>query len=147
MLRDGSEDYTDKMPFTAVSVHANELHPVNIGGIKFVPTINPTTIPAQSLILVANNRLALTTEEGTMAGLRGYFQITDPNPARAQELAEQAADGRIMLNFKQPVSTSVVITPESEQSAVSIVRKVIQNNNIYILRGEEKYTIMGDRVR
>jgi hypothetical protein len=147
MLRDGSEDYTDKMPFTAVSVHANELHPVNIGGIKFVPTINPTTIPAQSLILVANNRLALTTEEGTMAGLRGYFQITDPNPARAQELAEQAADGRIMLNFKQPVSTSVVVAPESESNAVSIVRKVMQNNNIYILRGEEMYTIMGERVR
>lgn len=147
MLRDGSEDYTDKMPFTAVSVHANELHPVNIGGIKFVPTINPTTIPAQSLILVANNRLALTTEEGTMAGLRGYFQITDPNPARAQELAEQAADGRVMLSFKRPISTSVVVAPESESNAVSIVRKVMQNNNIYILRGEEMYTIMGERVR
>ena len=116
---------------------------VTKGAITFHGTINPTEISKGSIILVADNRLAEASVSGELLGMRGYFTI-DPS---ATDLLEQVAKGRIMLNFKQPVSTSVVVAPESEQSAVSIVRKVIQNNNIYILRGEEMYTIMGDRVR
>lgn len=143
-LRDGAEDYTEKMPFTTVSVHADAYHPVKQpipntpqDVITFVPTINPTTIPAGSIILVADNRLALTTEEGQMAGLRGYFTVA---PAQAKEIAEQAADGRVVLSVKQPVTTSVV---DVQQPEVQAVQKILQDGNIYIIRGNEKYDLMG----
>ena len=146
-LRDGAEDYTEKMPFTTVSVHADEYHPVKHDGITFVPTINPTTISAGSIILVADNRLALTTENGQMAGLRGYFTITDPNPARAQEIAEQAADGRVLFSVKRPVSTSVVVAPESEKQNAPKVQKLLHDGQIYIIRDDQTYTITGVRVK
>jgi hypothetical protein len=146
-LIDVQEDIANDMEFWQVPkakmILPSDTTSVTQGNITFHGTINPTEIPAQSLIVVANNRLAITSTEGEMLGMRGYFTI-DPI---AVDIQEQAADGRVMLNFKQPVSTSVVVAPESESNAVSIVRKVMQNNNIYILRGEEKYTIMGERVR
>ena len=147
-LRDGAEDYTEKMPFTTVSVHADAYNPVKQpipntpqDVITFVPTINPTTIPAGSIILVADNRLALTTEEGQMAGLRGYFTVA---PAQAKEIAEQAADGRVVFSVKQPVTTSVV---DVQQPEVQTVQKILEDGNIYIIRGNEKYTITCSRVR
>ena len=147
-LRDGAEDYTEKMPFTTVSVHADEYHPVEHDDIiTFVPTINPTTIPAGSIILVADNRLALTTEEGQMAGLRGYFTITDSNPARAKEIAEQAADGRVVFSVKRPLSTSVVVAPESEKQNAPKVQKLLHDGQIYIIRDNTVYTITGVRVK
>ena len=147
-LRDGAEDYTEKMPFTTVSVHADAYHPVEHDDIiTFVPTINPTTIPAGSIILVADNRLALTTEEGQMAGLRGYFTITDSNPARAKEIAEQAADGRVVFSVKRPLSTSVVVAPESEKQNAPKVQKLLHDGQIYIIRDDQTYTITGVRVK
>ena len=143
-LRDGAEDYTEKMPFTAVSVHADEYHPVEYDDITFVPTINPTTIPAGSIILVADNRLALTTEEGQMAGLRGYFTVA---PAQAKEIAEQAADGRVLFSVKRPVSTSVVVAPESEKQNAPKVQKLLHDGQIYIIRDNNTYTITGVRVK
>ena len=146
-LREGAEDYTEKMPFTTVSVHADKLTTVTQDGISFVPTFNPTEIPANSIILVADNRLALTTEKGQMAGLRGYFTITDPNPARAQEIAEQAADGRVLFSVKRPVSTSVVVAPESEKQNAPKVQKLLHDGQIYIIRDNQTYTITGVRVK
>ena len=143
-LRDGAEDYTEKMPFTTVSVHADEYHPVEHDGITFKPTINPTTVPAGSLILVANNRLALTTEEGKMLGMRGYFTVA---PAQAKEIAEQAANGRVYLNFQKPSTTSIPVAPEAEQQAGPNAEKLIIDGHLYILRGGEVYTITGNRVR
>ena len=112
--------------------------------ITFHGTINPTEIPAQSLILVANNRLAQTTVDGDMAGMRGYFSI---DPAYAQEIAEQAANGRVYLNFQKPSTTSIPVAPEAEQQAGSNAEKLIIDGHLYILRGGEVYTITGNRVR
>ena len=112
--------------------------------ITFHGTINPTEIPAQSLIVVANNRLALTTITGDMAGMRGYFSI---DPAYAQEIAEQAANGRVYLNFQKPSTTSIPVAPEAEQQAGPNAEKLIIDGHLYILRGGEVYTITGNRVR
>lgn len=112
--------------------------------ITFHGTINPTEIPAQSLILVANNRLAQTTIDGDMAGMRGYFSI---DPAYAQEIAEQAANGRVYLNFQKPSTTSIPVAPEAEQQAGPNAEKLIIDGHLYILRGGEVYTITGNRVR
>ena len=113
--------------------------------ISFVGVINPEkNLPAGSLILVADSRLAITTETGRMEGMRGYFRI---DPMWASDIAEQAADGRVYLSMKKPVTTSIPVAPEAEQQTKPEVRKVMYDGKIYILRGEEVYTITGHRVR
>ena len=142
----GDADVTDVLPFTSVACDTI-LRPSVGGGLIFQPTINPTTVPAGSLILVANNRLAQTTEDGKMNGMRGYFMIDPNNPLLADDIAEQAKDGRVYLSFQKPVTTSVPLAPEAEQPKQPKVRKVMYNGQIYILRGEEVYTITGHRVK
>ena len=142
-LRDGATDLTEDMLFTTVSSFP-DLHPVAHNGVTFQPTINATSVPEGSLILVANDRLAQTTEPGEMLGLRGYFTI---DPMIASDIAAQAADGRVYLSMKKPVTTSIPVAPEAEQQTKPEVQKVMQDGNIYILRGEEVYTITGNRVK
>ena len=142
----GDADVTDVLPFTGVACDTI-LRPSVGGGLIFQPTINPTTVPEGSLILVANNRLALTTEEGKMLGMRGYFMIDPNNPLSAADIAEQAADGRVYLSFQKPTTTSIPVAPEAEQPKQPKVRKVMHNGQIYILRGDEVYTITGHRVK
>ncbi|MBR2449955.1 MAG: hypothetical protein IKB40_00490 [Paludibacteraceae bacterium] len=142
----GNADVTEDLPFTGV-VCDTILRPSVGGGLIFQPTINPTTVPAGSLILVANNRLAQTTEDGKMNGMRGYFMIDPTNPLLADDIAEQAADGRVYLSFQKPVTTSVPLAPEAEQPKKTKVRKVMYDGQIYILRGDEVYTITGHRVK
>lgn len=140
------ETLLEDMPFTGVARDnlTLEAQSSESNGITFHGTINPTNIPEGSLILVANNRLALTTAEGGMAGMRGYFTI---DPTQASDIAEQAADGRVYLSFQKPVTTSVPLAPEAEQPKKTKVRKVMYNGQIYILRGDEVYTITGHRVK
>ena len=142
-LRDGATDLTEDMLFTTVSSFP-DLHPVAHNGVTFQPTINATSVPEGSLILVANDRLAQTTEPGEMLGLRGYFTI---DPIWASDIAAQAADGRVYLSMKKPVTTSIPVAPEAEQPKQPKVRKVMHNGQIYILRGDEVYTITGHRVK
>ena len=161
-LKDGASDLIDDMLFTtqtsitptpnttAVSAH-NELHPVSAeaNGVTFtfVPTINPTKVPAGSLILVADNRLALTTEDGQMAGMRGYFTFSGLSAIDEEAIAEQAADGRVLLSVKRPVTTSLIIAPDSEQQTVPQVSKLMYDGQIYIIRDNTVYTITGVRVK
>ena len=144
----GDKDITDEdvLPFTGVACDTT-LRPSVGGGLIFQPTINPTTVPAGSLILVANNRLAQTTSDGKMNGMRGYFMIDPNNPLLADDIAEQAKDGRVYLSFQKPVTTSVPLAPEAEQPKQPKVRKVMYDGQIYILRGDEVYTITGHRVK
>ena len=158
----GNNDITEDIVFTTltsitsnpnpkpVSAH-NELHPVSAetNGVKFtfVPTINPTEVPAGSLILVANNRLALTTKAGQMAGLRGYFTFSGLSAIDEEAIAEQAAEGRVLLNIKRPTATSVAVAPDSEKQNAPEVRKLMHDNQIYIIRDNAVYTITGLRVK
>ena len=137
---------TEDMTFSTVSCFT-DLHPTQGGGLIFEPTINPTTVPAGSLILVADNRLALTTQEGTMAGMRGYFRIDESDPIVASDIMEQAAAGRVYLSMKKPVTTSVPLAPEAEKQVAPKARKIMRDGQIYILRGDEVYTITGHRVK
>ena len=139
-------DLSEDMTFSTVSCFA-DLHPSQGGGLIFEPTINPTTVPAGSLILVADNRLALTTQEGTMAGMRGYFRIDESDPIVASDIMEQAAAGRVYLSMNKPTTTSVPVAPEAEKQTQPEVRKVMIDGKIYFVRGEEVYTITGNRVK
>lgn len=139
-------DLSEDMTFSTVSCFA-DLHPAQGGGLIFEPTINPTTVPAGSLILVADNRLALTTQEGTMAGMRGYFRIDESDPIVASDIMEQAAAGRVYLSMKKPVTSSVPVAPEAEKLEAPKARKIMRDGQIYILRGDEVYTVGGLRVK
>ena len=149
-LKDGAEDLITDMEFSTVSAY-NELHPVSAeaNGVTFtfVPTINPTEVPAGSLILVADNRLALTTKAGQMAGLRGYFTFSGLTTIDEEAIAEQAAEGRVLLSVKRPVTTSLIIAPDSEQQTVPQVNKLMYDGQIYIIRDNTVYTITGVRVK
>ena len=143
----GSSDVADLLHFSGIGNDRLILTPnssESINGVTFHATINPTTIPAGSLILVADNRLALTTETGQMLGLRGYFTI---DPMMASDIAEQAKEGRVYLSMKKPVTTSIPVAPEAEQQTKPQVRKIMYDGQIYILRDNEVYTITGTRVK
>ena len=142
----GNEDVTTDMTFSTVSSKPY-VYPQKGGGIIFTPTISPTTVPKGSLILVENGRLAETTSDGQMLGMRAYFQIDELDPLTANEIRQRAAEGRLYFSFKKPVTTSVPVAPESEQQHKPEVRKIMYDGKIYILRGEEVYTITGHRVR
>ena len=140
------ENLREDMTFSSVSCFT-DLHPSQGGGLIFEPTINPTKIPAGSLILVAGNRLALTTQEGVLSGMRGYFRIDESDPILANDIMEQASAGRVYLSFKKPATSSVPVAPEAEQQVAPKARKIMRDGNIYILRGDEVYTIGGMRVK
>ena len=139
----GALDYDGKSVLCDTTLRPVIADPEAEVKINFIGTINPTTIPNGSLILVANNRLARSTA-GTMKGMRGYFTI---DPMWAAEIAEQAADGRVYLSMRKPTTTSIPVAPEAEQQVKPEVRKVMYDGKIYILRGDEVYTITGHRVR
>ena len=86
----------------------------NEGLFTFHPTYDPIDIPAGAIILVADNRLALTTESGRMEGLRGYFTI-NPELMSADDIQEKAQSGRIYLSMNAPSTTSVPLAPDAEK--------------------------------
>ena len=112
------------------------------GGVVFQGIFNPTTLSPGDCILVADNRLAkVTNTSEKLKGFRAYFKIED---AYLQSLAD---DGRVYLSMKKPVTSSIPIAPEAEQQIKPEVRKIMRDGQIYILRGDEVYTIGGLRVK
>jgi hypothetical protein len=110
---------------------------VQPGQVSFVPVLGPQmmTIPngATALILVADNRLAKVTSSGEMMGLRGYFLMPESMKSMPAQIC-----------IKENASTD---TEEVEADSVDGAYKILDNQRVYIIRGKEVYTIMGDRVR
>ena len=131
--------YNGSTPLVIETAQENT-QPTNNGSISFIGNIHPTNIPAHSLIVVANNRLAEVTEAGEIQHMRGYFRIDD---AQLQTLSEE---GKVYLSMRKPTTTSVPLAPEAEQPAQPKVQKIMRNGKIYILRGEEVYDVMGHRL-
>ena len=142
----GSKNVTEPMRFTNVVYNdltidgVNEEVTENFSTVTFHAIMKPTEVPEGALILVAENRLAIATG-GEMKGLRGYFVIDDPY------LQEAAEDGRVYMSMNKPTTTSIPVAPEAEQQTKPKVRKIMRDGHIYILRGEEIYTITGHRVK
>ena len=114
----------------------------SFNGVIFQGVFNPTTLPENAYILVADNRIAKVTDTSDkILGYRGYFVIND---MYLRTLADQ---GNVYFSFKKPVTTSIPVAPEAEQQLKPEVRKVMYDGQIYILRGDEVYTITGNRVK
>ncbi len=114
----------------------------SFNGVIFQGVFNPTALPENAYILVADNRIAKVTDTSDkILGYRGYFVIND---IMLRTLADQ---GNVYFSFKKPVTTSIPVAPEAEQQTKPEVRKVMYDGKIYILRGDEVYTITGHRVK
>lgn len=128
-----ANDMTEIMYFTNVTIsNTNNQEPTD--GVTFIPVIAPTTIAggeeANNLILVADNRLALNSG-GEMLGLRGYFHATDlPAGVRAR------------MRIGNTTTEIENIAPDQPTTI-----KILKDGQIYILRGNEVYTITGAKVR
>ena len=130
--------------------------------IAFHGVISPTHLPnsPHTLILVADNRLAVPeivvddSEDENVAvltgdqilGLRGYFTLQ--GAAAAQSLAQQSA-----MHIGKKVTTDTPDAPEVEEEVETVqpaapkTSKIMYRGNIYILRGNEVYTLSGHRVK
>ena len=99
----------------------------------------PTMLPVNSeydntLILVADNRLAKVTTQGEMLGLRLYFTVPKDVSPSARSI--------IRVN-NAPTGIDDIETPQQGASAI----KIMQNGTLYILHNGKVYTITGNRVK
>ena len=105
--------------------------------VSFVPTPAPMqiTIPEgdMALILVDQNRLAWVSAAGEMLGLRGYFLA----PKSLSQLP-----ARIAIRENVPADTE-----DTSVEGDSGVYKILENQRVYIIRGNEKYDILGTSVQ
>lgn len=134
-----NEDIVDTVRFNHYGdfvkfVHeAEELYwTINGTRITYHGVLAPTTIPKGALMLVANNRLAKASQAGQMQGLRGYFTVDGPAPSKA------------IISFKQGTTTDdkTVVTPLPSTE----VRKVLQDQQVFIIKDNEAYNILGEAV-
>ena len=128
------EDIANSVFFYGVtSGNEVEAQQVEKNGIIFQGVMGPTELnDPYMLMLVANNRLAKSTG-GQMLGNRGYFVVTDPQnmPKRSVLTIVETPTGYndIYHNANKPMSY-----------------KIVENGHIWIIRGGERYNLMGVKV-
>ena len=128
-------DITDIVRFTNVApMVGTEPSSVQLSnGVTFHGTINPKdlAVDANYLFLVANNRLATASAGGDMLGLRGYFTVNGELSAKA------------VISFREGVTTGTTstVTPTTDG-----VQKILQNQQILIIRDGEIYNILGEHI-
>ena len=142
-LMEVDNDITEPLYFSGIDKNdlvyegsSSETH----SGITFHAVISPTHIPERAIIVVTNNRIALTSDAGEMKGLRAYFISPDT------ELLSLANTNKIKISLRQDITSDIPLAPEAEQPAQPKVQKIMRNGKIYILRGEEVYDVMGHRL-
>ena len=144
-------DITGWVTFPGVkrdSVYTGEGKSIVTDYVSMHGHINPSTIEVDpnTLFLVTDNRLATPSESGVMLGLRGYFTLE--GSAAAYSLGEQS-----VMHIGKKVTTDTPDAPEVEEEVETVQpttqesHKVMYNGNIYILRGDEVYTLSGHRVK
>lgn len=110
-----------------------------VNGVRFVPVFEPTTIGGEEsniLLLVANNRLAKLSGSGEMLGLRGYFDVGDT-----------FSSASYVMKIVDKAGVVTYVGDATAPQKGSVATKILHNGQIYILRGDEVYTITGNRVQ
>ena len=135
-----ANDITVRMHFWSALMQA----PANAGARTsavqaFVEgVLAPTMLPVNpehdnTLILVADNRLAKVTTQGEMLGLRLYFTVPKDVSPSARSI--------IRVN-NAPAGIDDIETPQQGSAVI----KIMQNGNIYIIRNGKMYNIMGREI-
>ena len=138
-LVEPEEDIEAPMEFRGVKISAIKGYAVgSFEAVTMQGILHPTELQANDksiLFLVANNELAWANVTANMNGMRAYFQVNEPSL--------QSARTRAYIRKAPTVATDMenITTTDTE------IKKVIYNGNIYIIRGDEVYTIQGTKVK
>lgn len=115
--------------------HEDETNTYSISYQGVIP-LAPTVVDGESLtlILVADNRLAVLTGAGDMYGFRGYFRLNQPLPRGMQT--------RITTSKGTTTNTTIVVDGKKVN-----VNKFLREGRVYIRMGEYLYTVDGQLVK
>ena len=137
-LVEPAEDIAAPMEFKNVTISVTNGNNVAQGAVTMHGILHPTELQANNksiLFLVENNNLAWANETANMNGMRAYFKVNEPSLLSART--------RAYIRKKPTVATDMenITTSETE------IKKVIYNGSLYIIRGDEVYTIQGTKVK
>lgn len=103
----------------------------------FKGVIDPTYLEVDPSIffLVANNRLAVPSAAGEMMGMRAYFQLKQPLGDNTKAV--------IAVQHKTPTGVEILLPGILDNAT----RKILQDQQIYIIRDGKIYNILGESVK
>ena len=137
-LVEPAEDIAAPMEFKNVTISVTNGNNVAQGAVTMHGILHPTELQANNksiLFLVENNNLAWANETANMNGMRAYFKVNEPSLLSARTRAYIRREPTVATDMEN------ITTSETE------IKKVIYNGTLYIIRGDEVYTIQGTKVK
>ena len=137
-LVEPSNDITAPMDFPQATITVAEGSNVDNNNIMFCGILEPEELQAGNksiLFLVSNNNLAWANVTANMNGMRAYFKVNEPSLLSARTRAYIRREPTVATDMEN------ITTSETE------IKKVIYNGTLYIIRGDEVYTIQGTKVK
>ena len=137
-LIEPTEDITAPMEFKDVTISVTNGNDVAQGAVTMHGILHPTELQADNksiLFLVDNNNLAWANVTANMNGMRAYFKVNEPSLLSARTRAYIRREPTVATDMEN------ITTSETE------IKKVIYNGSLYIIRGDEVYTIQGTKVK
>ena len=137
-LVEPAEDIAAPMEFKNVTISVTNGNDIAKGAVTMHGILHPTELQANNksiLFLVENNNLAWANETANMNGMRAYFKVNEPSLLSARTRAYIRREPTVATDMEN------ITTSETE------IKKVIYNGSIYIIRGDEVYTIQGTKVK
>ena len=137
-LVEPAEDIAAPMEFKNVTISVTNGNDVAKGAVTMHGILHPTELQANNksiLFLVENNNLAWANETANMNGMRAYFKVNEPSLLSARTRAYIRKEPTVATDMEN------ITTSETE------IKKVIYNGSLYIIRGDEVYTIQGTKVK
>lgn len=140
ILFGAGEDLVNPL-FKNVTITATSGEHMNYENIAFIGTLAPVAFAADDanrLFLTANNLLAWANTNGNVRSFRAYFEITpSPHPSPIR----RGMSARIVM--KEEVATGI----EDVQGSDVQSTKVLENNQVLIIRNGVKYNLQGQVVK
>lgn len=138
-LVEPAEDITAPMEFKNVTISVTNGSEIAAHtAVTMHGILHPTELQANNksiLFLVENNNLAWANETANMNGMRAYFKVNEPSLLSART--------RAYIRREPTVATDM----ENITTSGTEIKKVIYNGTLYIIRGDEVYTIQGTKVK
>ena len=138
-LVEPAEDIAAPMEFKNVTISVTNGSEIAAHtAVTMYGILHPTELQANNttiLFLVDNNNLAWANVTANMNGMRAYFKVNEPSLLTARTRAYIRREPTVATDMEN------ITTTDTE------IKKVIYNGNIYIIRGDEVYTIQGTKVK
>lgn len=137
-LVEPAEDIKAPMEFKDVTISVTKGNDVAQGAVTMHGILHPTELQADNksiLFLVDNNNLAWANVTANMNGMRAYFKVNEPSLLSARTRAYIRREPTVATDMEN------ITTTDTE------IKKVIYNNMLYIIRGNEVYTVQGTKVK